>query len=129
MLTKLVPAAFGAKRAIRASMVGALLLGFWLTAVPLGAARAQDAATRAQDALVGDCIHSFGGLSCALRWGNAGDPYIRHVPGPRDAREEEDFAKHDRNWEKRCRPVVKQDEFGIARYRYAAAGCEFGVED
>jgi hypothetical protein len=103
-------------------MAGAVLLGLWLTAVPLGAARAQDA-------LVGDCIHSYGGLSCALRWGNAGDPYIRRVPGPRDAREEEDFAKHDRNWERRCRPVVKQDEFGIARYRYAAAGCEFGVEE
>jgi hypothetical protein len=122
MLTLFVPAALGIGRAIRARMAGAVLLGLWFAVAPVGVARAQDA-------LVGDCIHSYGGLSCALRWGTAGDPYVRRVPGPRDAREEEDFAKHDRNWERRCRPVVKQDQFGIGRYQYAAAGCEFGVED
>jgi hypothetical protein len=123
MLTKPMPIASAAARVPRPWRAGALLIGFWLAATPTGVARAQDA-------LVGDCFRShFGNITCALRWGNQGDPYLRRVPGPRDAREEEEFAKHDRNWDARCRPTTRQDEFGVSRYRYSAAGCEFGLEN
>ena len=29
-------------------------------------------------------------------------------------------------WTSRCRPVADFDDYGVKRYRYAAAGCEFG---
>lgn len=122
MLTTFVPVGSGALRPLRARLAGAALIGLWLASAPTGAARAEQI-------LVGDCLHSGGGLTCAVRWGKAGDPYIRTVPGPRDAREEAEFAKRDQNWQTHCRPVVKPDRFGVDRYQYAATGCEFGVAD
>ena len=44
----------------------------------------------------------------------------------RDPQEEAESAERERQWEARCRPVVKQDQYGVSRYQYAAPGCEFG---
>jgi hypothetical protein len=33
----------------------------------------------------------------------------------------------DRKWLARCRPILKYDHYGVARYHYSAPGCEFGV--
>ena len=74
----------------------------------------------------GSCVRSAGSVSCAARWGAAGDPYIRGVAGPRNAQEEADTAERERKWMARCRPIVQQDQFGVGRYYYAAPGCEVG---
>jgi hypothetical protein len=73
------------------------------------------------------CTGDNGGLSCAAAWGPGGDPYIRQVPGPHTAEEQARYDARDRKWVARCRPVVRQDQYGVARYHYAAPGCEFGV--
>ena len=37
------------------------------------------------------------------------------------------LATRDHKWLARCRPVIERDRYGVARYYYAAPGCEFGV--
>lgn len=76
---------------------------------------------------LGGCIGGLGAVNCVVRWGEPGDPYIRIVPPPADAAERTHAAERDRKWEQRCKPVIAQDRYGVPRYEYAAAGCEFGV--
>jgi hypothetical protein len=76
---------------------------------------------------LGGCVGGGGALNCVVRWGEAGDPYIRTVPPPADETERTRAAERDRKWEQRCKPVITQDRFGVPRYQYAAPGCEFGV--
>ena len=59
--------------------------------------------------------------------GPGGDPYVRTVPGPHSAEEQARYDARDRKWVEHCRPVIRQDRYGVARYHYAAPGCEFGV--
>jgi len=73
------------------------------------------------------CVGSRASLSCVGQWGPSVDPHIRYAPGPRDPREEAEAAERERRWVARCRPVIRQDQYGVARYRYAAPGCEYGV--
>lgn len=77
----------------------------------------------------GGCIGGiFGGsVNCVVRWGEAGDPYIRTVPQPADDTARSQAAERERKWEQRCHPTIAQDHFGVPRYRYSASGCEFGV--
>lgn len=78
----------------------------------------------------GGCIGGIFGsrsVNCVVRWGEAGDPYIRTVPQPADETARSQAAERERKWEQRCRPTIAQDRFGVPRYRYSAAGCEFGV--
>jgi hypothetical protein len=75
----------------------------------------------------GGCAGSRGAANCVVRWGEAGDPYIRVVPEPAGDAERSQSAERDRKWEQRCKPVIAQDRYGVPRYEYAAAGCEFGV--
>jgi hypothetical protein len=78
-------------------------------------------AARADDTLiVGGCTGTRGAANCVLRIGPAGNPYIRTVPQPQDAADKEQAAARDRKWIERCRPVIEQDRYGVAR-------CEFGV--
>ncbi len=76
---------------------------------------------------VGGCIGGGGSFNCVVRWGEAGDPYIRTVPQPTDETERTHAAERDRKWEARCKPTIAQDRYGVPRYQYSAAGCEFGV--
>ena len=73
------------------------------------------------------CVGTRGSLSCVGQWGPSVDPHIRHAPGLRDPREEAEAAERERRWVARCRPIIQQDQYGVARYRYAAPGCEYGV--
>jgi hypothetical protein len=75
---------------------------------------------------VTNCVGSFGAFSCVERWGPRIDPHIRRLPVPRDPQEEAASAERERKWAARCRPVMKQDQYGVSRYEYAAPGCEFG---
>jgi hypothetical protein len=68
-----------------------------------------------------------GGVSCARIWRDSvGNPYVMRVPAPRSDEEVAEATERDRLWQARCRPVVHQDMYGVNRYRYAAAGCEYG---
>lgn len=72
---------------------------------------------------VTSCVGSFGSFSCVERWGPAGDPLVRLPPA---LQQDAESAERERKWAARCHPVVKQDQYGVVRYRYAAPGCEFG---
>jgi hypothetical protein len=76
---------------------------------------------------VGGCVGAPGTVSCVLRVGPAGDPYIRAVPQPENDADKRRATERDQQWLQRCRPIVAQDRYGVPRYHYAAAGCEYGV--
>jgi hypothetical protein len=86
-------------------------------------------AAQAASAFNGSCVGSGRSIVCAARWGAAGpgSPYIVEAPGPANERAASEAAERERQWMNRCKPVVEQDRYGVARYRYAAAGCEFGA--
>lgn len=54
------------------------------------------------------------------------DPYVRQVPQPTSADEKAAAAERDRLWVEHCKPTLVNDRYGVARYHYVAAGCEFG---
>ncbi len=76
---------------------------------------------------VGGCVGGGGAVNCVVRWGEAGNPYVRTVPQPADEAERARAAARDRKWEERCRPTIAQDRYGVPRYHYSAPGCEFGI--
>jgi hypothetical protein len=76
---------------------------------------------------VGGCVGVKGSVNCVVRVGPAGDPYIRTVPQPENEADKERAAARDRKWIERCHPTIAQDRYGVPRYHYVAAGCEFGV--
>jgi hypothetical protein len=76
---------------------------------------------------VGGCTGGRGSINCVFRVGPAGDPYIRTVPQPENETDKERATARDHKWIDRCHPTIAQDRYGVPRYRYAAAGCEFGV--
>jgi hypothetical protein len=108
-----------------ATVAGAARLGAAATLSVITLATIWSAAY-ADGMIVGGCVGS-GALNCVVRWGEAGDPYVRVVPAPTNETEKAQSAERDRKWEERCRPTIMQDRFGVPRYRYAAPGCEFGV--
>lgn len=84
-------------------------------------------AARAEGAASGGCIGGGRTLNCVVRWGDPTNPYIKTVPPAADDAERAHAAERERKWERRCQPTIQQDRFGVARYQYAAPGCEFGV--
>jgi hypothetical protein len=73
------------------------------------------------------CVGGARSFNCVAQWGPAGDPMIRTVPEAVSEAEKTHATAQDRKWLARCRPVVEHDRYGVARYRYAAPGCEFGI--
>jgi hypothetical protein len=73
------------------------------------------------------CFGGHGSFSCSGGWAVPGDPYIRVVPQPLGEAEKSLAASRDRRWLIRCHPVIARDYYGVARYVYAAPGCEYGV--
>ncbi len=73
------------------------------------------------------CVGGARSFNCAAQWGIAGDPYVRGVPEILGEAEKAQAVARDRKWQAHCRPVVERDFFGVARYQYAAPGCEYGV--
>lgn len=73
------------------------------------------------------CVGSWASYSCAQVSTEGGNPYVRLVPEPLGENERGQLAARDRRWVDHCHPVVHYDRYGVARYRYSAAGCEFGV--
>lgn len=73
------------------------------------------------------CVGGFTTFNCVTRWGPAGNPYVRPIPGPVDEAEKARLVARDRKWLARCSPILERDRYGVERLRYAAPGCEFGV--
>jgi hypothetical protein len=73
------------------------------------------------------CAGGWRGFNCAEQWGIAGHPYIRAVPEPISQAEKAQAAARERRWLTRCNPTVERDAYGVARYQYAAPGCEYGI--
>jgi hypothetical protein len=82
-------------------------------------------AAHADDMMTETCVGTGGSYACFHTNGES-DPYVRHVPPPASDKESAESAERDRLWVARCRPVVRQDAYGVGRYYYAAPGCEFG---
>jgi hypothetical protein len=78
-------------------------------------------------ARAGNCVGGGRSFNCVAQWGVGGDPYVRIVPEALDEAERTRAAARDHKWQTRCHPVVERDIYGVARYQYSAAGCEFGV--
>jgi hypothetical protein len=114
MLTRIFAAVPSDPRPLMAGVVALALLGAPVTSAHAGGIE------------VTNCVRSLGSFSCVTRWGASGDPNVRSVPGPSDAQEEAEFGDRDRKWVARCRPIIRQDQYGVGRYYYAAPGCEFG---
>jgi hypothetical protein len=109
-----------AKVALRSTVrVGAIIL---LSALTVTAASAADVD-------VWSCVGGWRGFNCVERSGPSADPYVRFVPQPLDDTEKQRALTRDRKWLDRCRPVAQHDRYGVARYHYAAPGCEFGVSE
>jgi len=36
-------------------------------------------------------------------------------------------AARERKWLAQCQPAIRRDPYGVARYQYAARGCEYGI--
>jgi len=115
MLTRMRPALPAGARSFATAIVALVLLGAPMTSAEAGR-------IRTTQCVGGWYSHS----ACTTQWGEASDPYIRVVPGPRSVAEEAEFAERDRKWVAYCRPVIKPDRYGVERYHYARPGCEYG---
>jgi hypothetical protein len=74
-----------------------------------------------------NCVGGRGSASCVSTWRHGiANPSIIPVPGPHTEQEAAESQQRDRLWDARCRPIVRQDDFGIERYVYVARDCEFG---
>ena len=119
MLTFSCGRAFSASRAavsIGAAVTLTVMAGFM-----------SPASAQGEDIFIGGCVGTWHAVNCASRWAPPTDPFIRIVPQPVGDAERGRAIERDRKWLARCRPVVAQDHYGVARYQYAAPGCEFGV--
>jgi hypothetical protein len=68
-----------------------------------------------------------GSVNCVGQWGPGGDPNIRVVPQALGDEERAQAAVRDRKWLAQCQPIIRRDPYGVARYQYAARGCEYGI--
>jgi hypothetical protein len=97
----------------------------------LGAALALSAITltSAHAAGVGglSCVGTGRSVTCTAHWGAGGDAHIRAVPQPLGEADKSLAETRERQWLNHCRPIVGHDAYGVARYQYAAPGCEFGI--
>jgi hypothetical protein len=73
------------------------------------------------------CVGGVGSLNCVGQWGAGGDPNIRAVPQALRDEERAEALAREHKWLAQCQPVIDRDQYGVARYRYAARGCEYGV--
>lgn len=76
------------------------------------------------------CVGGYGTGSCVvIRRPGVSNPHVISVPAPQSDADRQDADARDRIWFDRCRPLVRQDRYGMPRYSYGAPGCEFGRID
>ena len=115
---------FACTRALRVSR--SKVLAAAVLVLPLLASAAARPA-EAEGVRVNGCVGTWHASGCTTVWAPLGGTYIRKVPQPVSAEERARAAEEDRRWVARCRPTLRQDRYGVARYQYARPGCEFGV--
>jgi hypothetical protein len=98
----------------RLTTLAGLAAAFTLAAIAPGA--------QADGARSTSCIVISGMLSCTTRW----QRWEAQPPPPPTEQELAEIRERDRIWQARCQPVIRQDNFGVPRYHYAAPGCEYG---
>ena len=83
-------------------------------------------AQRFTDTVTGSCVFAYGTAHCVrqYRYNDPGNSGIKHYGEP--ANEVAEARERDKAWEARCRPILRQDAYGVSRYVYAAPGCEYG---
>jgi hypothetical protein len=107
-----------------ATRLAARILAGGVMALALsGAPFTFDSAKAGGGSVGGACVRSGPGFACGGQWifYDAPAEPVRRTP-----EEEAAAADRDRKWMAQCRPVLKQDAYGVSRYSYAAPGCEFG---
>ncbi len=104
----------------------------WLAALTLLALSIMAAPARSEPRDRTYTLNCFGTgnmRSCvATSRGRGFHPNVINVPAP-TGDELAAAEARDRRWVERCSPVIRQDRFGMPRYSYIAAGCEFGHLD
>ncbi len=112
-------------------MIAKLVIAYALAALAVPMMSGSAFAQRVTDTIVGSCVFSGGLGHCVqqYRYGDAGNNGIQSMQGL-SAEDLAESRERERKWVERCRPVVRQDAYGVGRYVYAARGCEFGrMED
>ncbi len=69
---------------------------------------------------------SYGSDSCIEVSHELVNPYVIQVRPVLTDAEYKETEQRDRLWRDHCKPVIKQDAHGVARYVYAAPGCDYG---
>lgn len=94
-----------------------------LLAASLAAGLPVTAAAQADGLFTRSCVGLWGMGNCVVQW----RVYPSRTQAPVAAAEMSPEAQErDRKWLERCKPMGRQDEYGITRLRYAKPGCEFG---
>jgi hypothetical protein len=116
-----LPRAFGRRR----GLWHARLLGVLGCTALLGLAHIHSAA-----AFTLTCVRSGASFICVAGSDNR-HPVARilEIPSTGAAAQDAGSADRERNWIARCRPIIRQDPYGVGRYHYVAPGCEFGKSD
>jgi hypothetical protein len=114
---------------LRKPMSRRFSLTAWLAALALLALSMMSAPARsAPDRIyTTNCYGARNMLSCVhTRRRGPLNPHVIKVPKLQTPEEREAAEARDRLWAERCRPVIRQDRYGMPRYSYSAAGCEYG---
>jgi hypothetical protein len=105
----------------------------WLAALALLALSIMAAPARSEPGdgtYISNCFGTGRMKSCVTTFRSGRfHPNVITVPAPTNADDLAAAEARDRRWVERCRPVIRQDHFGMPRYSYSAAGCEFGRLD
>jgi len=83
-------------------------------------------AARADVTISSACVGSGRSSACSLTWHRHSRTTEVLLWTPRAEREAREAEARDKLWLARCRPTTEYDQYGMKRFRYAAAGCEFG---
>ncbi len=105
----------------------AKLCAFTALVLICSAAYAFAQAPRFTDTVTSSCVFAYGSANCVrqYRYNDPGNSGIKRYAEP-SAEERAEAQERDRAWQARCRPVLRQDYYGVSRYVYAAPGCEYG---
>lgn len=105
----------------------------WLAALALLALSMMAAPARSEPSegvYTTNCFDTRSTESCITTFrGGRLSPHVITVPAPASADALAAAETRDRRWAERCRPVIRQDRYGMPRYSYDAPGCEYGRLD
>src|ERR1700674_4097328 len=91
-------------RAGRGAVAAGAAVMAWMMVIGLSPARADGVFS-------GGCVRGFS--SCAGFWRDGiVSPHLIHVPPPHSEAAEE-AAERDRLWVAHCRPIIRQDQYGV----------------